>query len=149
MYTVNGRVRDDADIVHLLEQGEIEEKDIFFDAEEEFTIPHLGTCTDIQSMTEHIKHHASQHQSTVHHIIKLKQAYLRFTILSKVSGNTQMDFERYYRELYEDIRVKEHHDAWFNNIFSQHGYGDKAAAMLGTLCTILRQRGDLKVSVCR
>ena len=44
------------------------------------------------------------------------QAYLRFYLLSRVSYNSALDFERHYRALYDDICT--HHDIWFDKLFN-------------------------------
>lgn len=63
-----------------------------------------------------------------------------------MSYNSGLDFERYYRDLYEDIM--EHYDLWFDKLFhvdtDDPTPAEFTTGILGTLCTILRQRGDLQ-----
>ena len=125
---------DDAEIIRKLESGEMTEADIFMSIDEDIDIPPNASPTEIQALLARAQYRSER-------IMKLKMARLRFKLLSKVGNNTQMDFERYYRELYEDI--KSHHDIWFNDLFMDLRNADKTISILGTLCTILRQRGDL------
>ena len=78
-------------------------------------------------------------------LVVLKQAHLRFSLLSRVSYNSSLDFERHYRALYDDICA--HHDIWFDKLFNvdndNHTRAEFATGILGTLCTILRQRGEI------
>lgn len=77
---------------------------------------------------------------------KLSMAHLRFEMFAKLYGNSNMEYERYYRDLYQDIC--EHKDTWFNFVFKEDTretqHCERATGILGTLCTLLRQRGDLK-----
>ena len=81
--------------------------------------------------------------------VVLKHAYMRFSGMFRAPGESTLEFERYYQDLHKDIL--EHRDFWFEEMFRIHdeptlensGNAERATGILGTLCTILRQRGDL------
>ena len=119
----------------MIEQSEIEESNMYCTIDEEITIPPM-CCGDFPSMLNYADFNGER-------LTKLKQAHLRFKVLSKVSYQSSFEFEtRHYRELYEDINA--HHDFWFNKLFQNPAHAYKATGILGTLCTILRQWGDLE-----
>lgn len=128
---------DEATVARMIERGEIKEDDIFFNIQEDIEIP--PDCNDLSSVLN---------DATVvgDRLMILKQAHLRFSLLSKVSYNSGLDFERYYRELFDDIQA--HHDIWFDKLFNVDNpkatHAEFTTGILGTLCTILRQRGDLR-----
>ncbi len=60
-------------------------------------------------------------------------------------SNLTSDCESKYRKLFEDIR--DNQDSYFEDMFSipeNHSIAENASAILGTLATIYRRRGDLK-----
>ena len=124
-------------VARMIERGEVDENNIIFNVEEEFELP--PGCTDLSSIANEVKLISER-------IMILKQAHLRFSLLSKVSYNSGLDFERHYRALYDDIQ--KHHDVWFDKLFNVDNpkptHAEFATGILGTLCTILRQRGDIK-----
>ena len=85
---------DEATVARMIERGELSEENIFFNIQEEVEIP--PGCTDLSSVLNEAK-------AIGERIMVLKQVHLRFSTLSKVSYNSGLDFERYYRELYDDI----------------------------------------------
>ena len=79
-------------------------------------------------------------------IAKLQQANLRFNGVFRSSNESSLEFERYYQDLYRDIM--DHRDIWFDEIFRVPNnpnpvHAERTTGILGTLCTILRQRGNL------
>lgn len=98
---------DDATLARMIERGEVDEDNIVFNVRQELEIP--DDCTDIDAYLKNA-------QIVTDRLIKLKQAHLRFACLSKVSYQSGMDFERHYRELYDDIQA--HWDVWFGKIFN-------------------------------
>ena len=120
-------VRNEEAIVRMIERGEMD-----FD-KSVFVISHdiQGPLDEAMILNERL--------------VILKQAHLRFYLLSRVSYNSALDFERHYRALYDDICT--HHDIWFDKLFNvdtdNPTRAEFATGILGTFCTILRQRGEV------
>lgn len=128
---------DEATVARMIENGELDEDKLMFQFSDEVDIP--PGCTDISAVLNEAKVIGERR-------MVLKQAHYRFSLLSKVSYNSSMDFERYYRNLYDDII--EHHDIWFDKLYNVDNpnptHAEFSTGILGTLCTILRQRGELE-----
>jgi hypothetical protein len=75
----------------------------------------------------------------------LEKAHSQFSMRAAM-GESNFNFERLYQELHDDIL--KHDDYWFNNIFKLTGidskYAERTVGILGTLATLLRQRGEVK-----
>lgn len=131
---------DELTVARMLERGEISEENIMFQISHDFEVP--PGCTDLSSIIESQKIMTDR-------LMVLKQAHLRFSCLSKMSNTSGLEFERYYRDLYDDIQ--EHRDLWFEKFFNVDNpdptHAEFTTGILGTLCTILRQRGDIKQCV--
>jgi hypothetical protein len=70
-------------------------------------------------------------------------AHKYFETGPSIFGYSNLDFERLYAELYQDIR--DHKDIWFNEIFPiADKYSERCVGILGTLATIRRQRGQVQ-----
>ena len=71
---------------------------------------------------------------------------MRFQVLNQLYRSSNLECERYYQDLYKDIC--EHEYTWFHVIFkvntTQPQHCERSTGILGTLCTLLRQRGDLE-----
>ena len=98
---------EEAEVARMIERGELDEDNLCFTIQEQIEIP--ADCDDMSSFLNDTKLISDR-------LVKLKQAHLRFSLLSKVSYNHSFEFEKYYRELYEDIQ--EHHDIWFDKLFN-------------------------------
>jgi hypothetical protein len=76
----------------------------------------------------------------------LDQANMSFQVLNQLYKTSNLENERVYRNLYQDIC--EYQNVWFDEIFrvdtSRPVHCEQSNGILGTLCTILRQRGDLE-----
>ena len=110
-----------------------DEKDVTYMFNEDVSIP-PGNDPAI-----YVKYYADR-------IVKLQQANLRFNGMFRSSNESSLEFERYYQDLYRDIM--DHRDIWFDEIFRVPNnpnpvHAERTTGILGTLCTILRQRGDL------
>lgn len=126
------------DLARMVESGDIDPDRILLASPQTVNFdPSDGR--DLQSVISEAKHIADRRNV-------LQQAYLRFSCLARMSYNSGLDFERYYRDLYEDIL--KYHDTWFDKLFHVDTLDSTPAefttGILGTLCTILRQRGDLE-----
>ena len=123
-----------AELARKIERGEIEERDIRMTVDDEVVVP-PSACTDLPSILRHVQLQAQSVQ-------KLKQAQLKMFVLSKVRGNSVFMYEKEYRALYDDIVA--HRDVWFDSLFLNEEHASHATPILGVLCTIYRQRGDLQ-----
>ena len=127
------------EMARMVENGEINPNNIFFANSYDFT---LKAGTDPQ---EGMAEAMAEMKLLNDRRSVLQQAHLRFSCLARASYNSGLDFERYYRDLYNDIQ--EHHDVWFDKMFNVDNpnttHAEYTTGILGTLCTILRQRGDL------
>lgn len=125
-------------LARMLESGDIDTDRILFASSQTVNFS-PGDGVDLQSAMNEAKHIADRR-------MVLQQAHLRFSCLARMSYNSGLDFERYYRDLYEDIL--KYHDIWFDKLFHVDTLDPTPAefttGILGTLCTILRQRGDLE-----
>jgi len=132
-----GRALDEETVARMIERGELQEDELFYQIQEDIEIP--PGCNGMSSIVR-------EAQVIGERLTILKQAHLRFSLLSKVSYNSGLDYERYYRDLFNDIQT--HRDIWFTKLFNADNPNPTRAeftvGILGTLCTILRQRGDLK-----
>ena len=129
---------DEATLAAMIERGEIEPDEIQFGMPNTIYIP--DECTDPEA-------YIAERNLINERLMILKEAHFRFSCLSKVSYNSGLDFEHHYQILYDDIM--EHYGLWFDKIFNVDTriYVTKTeftVGILGTYCTILRQRGDLK-----
>jgi len=138
-------MNDDNDLLERkIRSGEITEDQIFMTTTQDMTIP-SDWEGDIMSY--------SQYYGT--RVMKLNQAYIRFKLLSKSPGSSTLEYERWYHELHDDI--VSHKKFWFDMIFATENndkeniktkvdpvHAERTTGILGTLCTSLRQRGDLK-----
>lgn len=120
----------------ILRSGEIDES-------------RIGCCTQVDvSVPANCDDPAAYVKSYRERIGVLQQAHLRFDVLAKAYGQSSLEFERHYRDLYEDVVA--HQDVWFGSIFDPTDpsvnpiHAERATGILGTLCTVLRQRGDLE-----
>jgi len=134
--TTNEVDRDE--LARMLENGDIDTDRIMFASSQTVDFA-PGDNVDLQSAMNEAKFIADRR-------MVLQQAHLRFSCLARMSYNSGLDFERYYRDLYEDIL--KYHDTWFDKLFHVDTLDTTPAefttGILGTLCTILRQRGDLE-----
>ncbi|KAL7552087.1 hypothetical protein ACHAWF_015299 [Thalassiosira exigua] len=125
-------------LARMIESGEIREDDVRYHVQESIEVP-----PDCENVEEYLNDSGNL---LMDRLVILKQAHLRFSCFSRVSHQSTMDFERHYTELYEDI--VEHRDVWFDNFFNADNpnptRAEFATGILGTLCTILRQRGELR-----
>ena len=126
--------------VMMVENGDIDTDQIIFASSQTVTLPSsLSDGADLETAVNEAKLIADRR-------MVLQQAHLRFSCLARMSYNSGLDFERYYRDLYEDIL--KYHDVWFYKLFNVDNVDPTPAefttGILGTLCTILRQRGDLE-----
>jgi hypothetical protein len=131
-----GGMVDHESLARMLESGDISTDRILFAAPQHVTIQPGQT---FQSAMNEAKLIADRR-------MVLQQAHLRFSCLARMSYNSGMDFERHYRDLYKDIL--KYHDIWFDKLFNVDNenptHAEFTTGILGTLCTILRQRGDLE-----
>lgn len=128
------------ELARMVENGDIDTDRIIFASSQTVTLPSsLSDGADLESAVNEAKLIADRR-------MVLQQAHLRFSCLARMSYNSGLDFERYYRDLYEDIL--KYHDVWFDKLFNVDNVDPTPAefttGILGTLCTILRQRGDLE-----
>lgn len=76
----------------------------------------------------------------------LSAAHVQFEVMCQLKRTSNLESERHYQALYKDIC--EHKDLWFDYIFRletrEPMHCERCTGMLGTLCTILRQRGDFE-----
>ncbi|KAL9189877.1 hypothetical protein ACHAXT_009552 [Thalassiosira profunda] len=121
------------EIVRRLERGEIEAKDVLVTVDEEVIIP--PGCTDLPSALRH-----AQLQAQCLQVFKF--AELKASVLAKVRGNSVFMYEKEYLAVYESITA--HRDVWFNVLLRDECRASGTTAILGILCTIRRQRGDLR-----
>eukprot|EP00985_Skeletonema_marinoi_P016042 scaffold8511_cov134-Skeletonema_marinoi.AAC.1 len=132
----NNNELDSDRLARMVESGDISTDRILFACPQDVDI---APGADFQSAIDEAKLIADRR-------MVLQQAHLRFGTLSRVSYNSGLDFERYYRDLYEDIQ--KYHDVWFDKLFNVDNpnptHAEFTTGILGTLCTILRQRGDLE-----
>jgi len=127
---------DSATIARMIENGEIDEDKVLFQSTQDFELPAGSSISDV----------IKEANLVTPRLAVLRKAHFRFSTLSKITYNSSMDFERYYRELYDDIQ--KHRDVWFDKLYNVDNpdptHVEFSVGILGTLCTILRQRGDLK-----
>ena len=87
-----------------------------------------------------------QMQTIQPRIAVLSAANMRFQVLNQLYRSSNLECERYYQDLYKGICEHEH--TWFHVIFkvntTQPQHCERSMGILGTLCTLLRQRGDLE-----
>mmetsp|Transcript_25396 Transcript_25396/g.54946 ORF Transcript_25396/g.54946 Transcript_25396/m.54946 type:complete len:507 (+) Transcript_25396:78-1598(+) len=126
---------DPEELGRMLRSGEVTEDQITCVVQDDFSLP--ADCDDPAAFV----------RSYRDRLIVLKQAHLRFEFLARAYGQSNLEFERYYRDLYDDIIA--HRNIWFDVIFSADNsvnpvHAERTTGILGTLCTILRQRGDLE-----
>jgi hypothetical protein len=92
-------------------------------------------------------HNLSTEEATMfrERLAVLDKAHTQFSMRAAM-GQSNFNFERLYQDLHNDI-IK-HEDYWFNHIFKLTGidskYTERTVGILGTLATILRQRGEVK-----
>ena len=84
---------DHESLARMLESGDISTDRILFTAPQQVTIQ---PGQDFQSAMNEAKLIADRR-------MVLQQAHLRFSCLARMSYNSGLDFERHYRDLYEDI----------------------------------------------
>jgi hypothetical protein len=131
---------DDDTVVGMIERGEVDFDQMVFTVSEDIDmkIPR-GRPIDLNAIVNESKMLGDR-------LCILKQAHLWFSLLSRVSYNSALDFERHYRALFDDICT--HRQIWFDRFFSvdtdDPTRAEFSTGILGTLCTILRQRGDIK-----
>jgi hypothetical protein len=74
----------------------------------------------------------------------LEKAHMQFSMRAAM-GQSNFNYERLYQKLHDDIL--KHETYWFNTIFPMQGldnkYTERTIGILGTLATMLRQRGDV------
>jgi hypothetical protein len=75
----------------------------------------------------------------------LEKAHLQFSMRAAM-GQSNFNYERLYQKLHDDIL--KHETYWFKSIFPLQGldnkYTERTVGILGTLATMLRQRGEVK-----
>lgn len=134
----NSNVVDMDALARMLESGDIDTDRIMFASSHTVDFS-PGDGVDLQSAMNEAKLIADRR-------MVLQQAHLQFRCRARMSYNSGLDFERDYRNLYEDIL--KYHDVWFDKLFHVDTLDTTPAefttGILGTLCTILRQRGDLE-----
>ena len=130
---------DQEELARMVENGDIDTDRIIFASSQTVSLPSSANSSEFQSAMNEAKLIADRR-------MVLQQAHLRFSTLSRMSYNSGLDFERHYRDLYDDIM--EHYDLWFDKLFhvdtDDPTPAEFTTGILGTLCTILRQRGDLQ-----
>jgi len=82
------------------------------------------------------------------HMDKLQMAHMRFSVWPELYGKSNMskEVEPHYQAFHQDIL--EHDAVWFKYIFHEDttnaDHCTHAVGILGTYCTLLRQRNDLE-----
>ena len=86
---------DSATIARMIENGEIDEDKVLFQSTQDFELPAGSSISDV----------IKEANLVTPRLAVLRKAHFRFSTLSKITYNSSMDFERYYRELYDDIQL--------------------------------------------
>lgn len=133
-------------IADALERGEIDTSQILSTSTIECTLPAGVSVADLMGGDKSALQQLMQESLvTQERLAFFEKANFAFSIFARMSHNSSFDFERKYRDLHDDI--EKHKDVWFDKIFNIDSenpfHCERTVGILGTLCTILRQRGDL------
>lgn len=133
-------------IADALERGDIDTSQILSTSTIECTLPAGVSVADLMGGDKSALQQLMQESLvTQERLAFFEKANFAFSIFARMSHNSSFDFERKYRDLHDDI--EKHKDVWFDKIFNIDSenpfHCERTVGILGTLCTILRQRGDL------
>ena len=130
------------EVLEEARQGLITEKHVFGSFEVDMVIPPgLGMPGMIQYAQEVYPQFSGR-------LRKIQMAHMRFSILPELFGKSNMcpEYEPHYQALFDDL--VEHESFWFEHIFKEGTqdvkYCEYTVGIIGTYCTLLRQRGDME-----